>query len=290
MDIIIGEIFNNREKAIIVWFSVLLILALSKSNVRKSFLLFLKTLFSKKIIIIFIAMFCYIFLIIYILYKINIWNIYLLKDTIFWFFGSALILWLDSGKASQDNKYFLKIILENLTLISVMEFIFNFYTFNFWIELIIIPLIAFMATMIVVTENKKEYSLFKDTMKNILAFIGFVLIIFSLYNIISDYHNFLSISSLQSYAIIPLLTFVYVPFLYGFVLFTTYEIIFVRIDIVMKNDKALAAYLKQQIFMLCFLSFNKINYLNKEIVKYLPSIKNKEDISNFINEFKLFNL
>ena len=74
---------NGREKAVIVWLLIFLFWALSQKNIRTSMLGVLKSLFQKKIPAVFIAMFFYVFLILLLFSKIQIWDVSLTKDTIF---------------------------------------------------------------------------------------------------------------------------------------------------------------------------------------------------------------
>lgn len=81
---IIQEIFNNREIAIGIWVLIAVIILLFLKPTRD----FLKTaipiLFSKKFVIFYAVFISFLIAVLYGLHWLGVWNIGLLKDTIFW--------------------------------------------------------------------------------------------------------------------------------------------------------------------------------------------------------------
>jgi hypothetical protein len=83
----------------------------------------------------------------------------------------------------------------------------------------------------------------------------------------------------------PLLSFALIPFLYLFALIMAYETLFVRLDIFLKNDKALAKFAKIKIFKLCFLNLKKLNKFAKENTPDFLNLKDKNDIVSLVRKF-----
>jgi len=280
------DTFNNREKAIIVWLVIFLVWALLQKNVRSSFLGVLKALFQKKILTVLVAMLLYVGLVVFIFYKIQFWDVFLVKDTVFWILGVAFILLMNANKATQDKHYFRKILLDNLKLILVLEFIINLYTFNLWIELILVPLLFLIVAMGAVAEFKKEYMPVKKIIDSILSFFGILLIIFALFKIFGDYRGFATTDNLRSFLLPLLLMLAYLPFLYLFTLLMAYENLFVRLDIFLKENKTLANFAKRKIFRLCFFDLGKLNRFAKESTSNLLNLKDKNDILSLVQKFR----
>jgi len=276
---------NGREKEVIVWFLIFLFWALSQKNIRTSMLGVLKAFFQKKIITVFLAMFVYIFFIILLFSKLQIWNASLTKDTGFWILGSAFVLLMNVNNATQDDHHFKKILIDNLKLILVLEFIITLYSFDFWIEMLFVPVMFLIVAMGAVAEIKKEYLPVKKLIDNILSFIGIFLIIFAISKVIGDYQGFLTANNLRSFVLPPLMTLAYIPFLYIFALIMAYEMLFVRLDIFLKNDKKLAGFAKQKIFRLCFLNLGKLNRFAKESTSDLLNLRDKNGILNLVERF-----
>lgn len=277
---------NGREKAVLVWFVVFIIWVLFQKNIRKSLLGVLKSFFQIKILSVFVAMFAYIFFILWLFYNFQIWNnVELTKDIVFWIFGSAIILLMNTTKATQDDNYFKNILRDNLKLIVMLEFVIVLYSFNFWIEMIFVPVMFFIVATGAMAETKKEYSQVKKIIDFALFVIGISLMVFAIFQITSDYQNFLSINNLLSFVLPPLFSFALIPFLYIFALIMAYETLFVRLDIFLKNNKALAKFAKIKIFKLCFLNLKKLNKFAKESSTDLLNVKDKNDILSLVHKF-----
>jgi len=136
-----------------------------------------------------------------------------------------------------------------------------------------------------VAEIKKEYLPVKKLIDYILSFIGIFLIIFAISKVIGDYQGFLTANNLRSFVLPPLMTLAYIPFLYIFALIMAYEMLFVRLDIFLKNDKKLAGFAKQKIFRLCFLNLGKLNRFAKESTSDLLNLRDKNGILNLVERF-----
>ena len=132
--------FNTREIAVILWLGIFVLWALSQKSIRKSLLDVLKSLFQIKIFSVIIAAILYTGILVFILAQVGIWEWSLLKDTIYWFLCSALVLLMNTDKANQEKGFFIKILKDNLKIILILEFILAFYTFNLLVEIVLVPI------------------------------------------------------------------------------------------------------------------------------------------------------
>ena len=279
------DLFNNREKAIIVWVLIFLVCALFQQNLRSLIFGLLKILFEKKIRTLILAMLLYVGVVVLILYGIQLWDVSLIKVTFIWVFCVAFVLLVNANEATQDEHYFKKIVLDNLKLILAITFLVNFYTFSLWVEIILMPLLFFIVAMGAVAETKKEYIQVKKVIDYVLATIGIILIIFALSEILSNYQSFATSNNLRAFVLPPLLTLIYIPFLYCSALFMAYETLFVRLDIFLKKDKNLAKFTRRKIFVLCHVNLRKLNQFAKESTKELTALSNENDVLSMIRAF-----
>jgi hypothetical protein len=280
------DLLNNREKALIIWVLIFLVWALFQKNIRNSIFCLLKALFQKKILIVLLTMFLYAASEVFLLYKMQLWDVFLIKDTVFWVLGIAFVHLLSVNKASQNENYFKKILLDNLKLIFVLEFIVNRYTFSLWVEIIIMPLLFVIVAMSVYTEMKKEYTSVKKVVDSILVIFGVFLIISVLFNIFRDYQGFVNSDILRTFLLPPLLTLAYMPFLYFVALYMAYESFFVRLDIFFKKDKEMAKFVKRRVLALCLVNLGKLNRFAKECTRKLMKLSSRDDMLNMIENFK----
>lgn len=280
------DLLSNREKALVIWVLIFLVWALFQKNIRNSIFRLLQALFQKKFLIVLLTMLLYTTSEVFLLCKLQLWDVFLIKDTVFWVFGVAFVLLLSINKASQDKDYFKKILLDNLKLIFVLEFIVNRYTFSIWVEIILMPLLFAIVAMSAYTEMKKEYMPVKKVVDSILVIFGIFLIIFVLFNIISDYWGFVNADSLRTFLLPPLLILAYMPFLYFVALYMAFETFFVRLDIFFKKDKELSKFIKRKVLSLCLVDLRKLNRFAKENTRDFLKLNDKDDVLKMIQKFK----
>ncbi|MCK4445749.1 MAG: hypothetical protein KAW56_01565 [Candidatus Marinimicrobia bacterium] len=207
----------------------------------------------------------------------------LLKDTIFWIFGVAFIMLMNVNKANENEHYFKTLILDNVKLVIILEFIMNLYVFNFIVELILIPILFIVVVMNTFAETKEEYNPVKKMTDFILTIFGIWIIIHALYNILVNYQEFIQTDNLLSFCLTPFLMFAYLPFIYFMALSMIYEVFFVRIDFLNK-DKSHIKYAKRKIFVFCNFNLRKLNKFSRSLRAL--RFDNRNDILLAIQIFK----
>lgn len=228
-------IFNNREIALILWLLFILVWALFHTNIRISIYGVLKVFFSKKIFGSVFLMFTYVSFIIFIFYRLSIWDISMLKDTIVWFFSFAIILLINSNKANKNEDFLKNILLDNLKLILIFEFIINLYSFSLLIELFLLPILSIIVMLNTFMKSKQEYLSFTKITNSILVFSGFSFLTFSLMSVLNNFDNFLKMTILKSFLLPVALSVLLLPFIYFFAKYMKYETNKIRQKYLYKN-------------------------------------------------------
>jgi hypothetical protein len=257
--------------------------ALSNSSVRRAILEVLKAFFNKKIIIPLIAMLLYIVFMVLAFKKIGFWDVSATKDTILWTLGSAFATYFSINKVAQDSSYFKNVILDNIKFILIMEFVVNLYSFSLPAELIVMPVVTFIAMSNVFAESKQEYKKVSKLLNFILGVFGLYLLAFTFREIVLDFQNFATIKNLRDFFLPPLFSIVLLPFVYVMALFMQYEMFFVRIDIANKNSD-FTKYAKRRILVACHVNLSKLNKVSKNAG--YPKVNNKEDVLEWLKKAK----
>lgn len=214
------DIFNTRELAIIAWAIVFFAWLLRKPDVLKSFLSSLKTL--PRLWKIFASMIAYIGLSIFALKTLSLWNIGLLKVTIFWFFGWAFFMLINISRIKSERHYFKKTISEIIGLTVIVSFVENFYTFPLIVELFLVPFIVLIVTLAAYSKIKNEY-LIGRVMNQTLVLVGFIVLVMSIGEIIVNFPKFVAYATLQEFLLPMLLSLMYLPYLYLLSWYMQYE-------------------------------------------------------------------
>ena len=113
---------NNREIAIAMWLVVFFILLIINKKIQIPIYKLLKEAVSKSLILAFCIMMVYVILIVYVLYKLGMWDVSLLKDTAIWIIGSGAIMIVNSLKVYEGKPY-LKNMLIPLTPVGVSVYL-----------------------------------------------------------------------------------------------------------------------------------------------------------------------
>ena len=141
----------------------------------------------------------------------------MLKDTIIWVITAVTLLF---QKLHINDYNFLKIIIENLGLNILVEFVVNLYCFSLFGEIIFLPIMFILLTTIIITKNKNEYKQVYNSLNILLSIIGLIVIFNTANNIILNIHNINYIKSINDLLLQPVLTILFIPciYLWGFVI------------------------------------------------------------------------
>lgn len=265
----------------LLWIVVALLWLLSKEHTRKLLFNLLKAFLNWKILLIFLLMIAYVSIELVIFNKIHLANRYLIKDVIFWLFGSAFVILININEANSDKKFFRKMIIDNLKLIVVAEFIINFYTFNFFVEMVLVPLIFFLMAMSTIAGTEKKFGLVKKIMDFSLTSVGIIIIAYAFIGLINHSSDLASFDNLRAFVLPPALTILYVPFIYLLALFMAYEILFVRLDSLLHHNKSLIALVKKKIILSFHIKLKKLNQFSSNCAKEFLTFKNENDVDDF---------
>jgi len=278
----ITQIFTNREMSIAIWLTILFSLVLMKKEIRDSFLNVAKVFIESKLYRIYFLMTVYVFLIILFLYRLNFWNLSFLKETIYWYFGVAFVSLFNVNKINKEEKYFKRLFIDYLKLVAILEFVTSLYSFDLIIELILVPILIFIVMLSAVSDTQEKYHKMKKVFDAILSIIGFCVILYTLIKIVTDFSNFANESNLTTFILPLILTTIYLPFIYFFALFISYDTLFNRLIYFIKNNGD-----KKNAKWKIFFSFHfKLRELNRFAKEYAPL--SEENDNNIVSVIKIF--
>jgi len=258
-------IFNNREIAIFLLLTIGLLWAITNKKFRMSIWGFIKALFKWKLLISIMLMVLYVGLLTLILYKFGLWDLSLLKDTIYWFVGGAFVLYVNVYSDSDKDDYFRRLIINNLSVLVVLEFVSNLYSFNLLIELATLFLIFGISLLKAFSDNFKVDKKVIRFIDFILFAYGFGIISFTVYHIFIDPRGFFSLGNINSLLLPFVFTILFLPWLYISALFMIYGLEFMRIGHMLRDDKQRVRAFKWLIVIACKFDLRKIKLVSKEL-------------------------
>lgn len=260
---VIQEFFNNREIAIGIWVIIGLAVILPTKPARQFIKTAIPILFCKKFVIFYIVFLSFLGLVLFALNWVGLWDLTLLKDTVFWVLFVELPLFAKAIEKADGGRFFSKLIRENVAIVVAIEFFVGFWTFSLITEIILIPLTVLISVLQVLAGQDKKHRSVKRFFDGLLVLWGIILLINAIYSLIHAPNQFLSFDTLKS-LLLPLVLLVFnLPVVYGLALYNTYEQIFIRI----KGSKSEQKKMKWQVIR--FSGINLATVYKGNIIKNL---------------------
>lgn len=276
------KIFNNREIALIFYLIAFISWALTKKKIRESIFGVIKSLFIGQIFISILLLLIYVSIILYGLSLVGLWNSKLIKDSIYWTFGIGFILMMNSNNAIKEENYLRKIVINNIKVLMIIEFIVGLFVFGLSTEFILMPIVIFLSILLAYTEAYQEHTQVKNFLLKVFGIIGFLYLIYSGYMIYQDFTDFASWHNLRAFLFPIIMTIMFLPFIYFYALYVHYESLFVRVDFFLKDNKSLCKFAKRRILLSVNFSFKKLKLITPGYL--FGGCKTKDDIKQEISE------
>lgn len=232
------DILSNREIAIGLWLlaiSLYVFLSSKMTEVRASFGDVLSAFFVRPIISVLCMMIAYVTIVIYWLSELELWNFEQLKNTVFWIISVGFVSLLNIEKFKKDKRFFKHLVIDNLQLLAILQFIVGVYSFTLWIEVLLVPVLTLIGAMITIAETDKKYHQAKILLEYCLSLFGVVLTVYTLYMLASNFAVFGSERTAYDFFIPPLLTLCYLPFIFTMMVYSSYQQVFVHLNFSIKD-------------------------------------------------------
>lgn len=199
------DIFSTRELATAFWTGIILVAVgmaiVTNKKARKSFIEVLKCFFGRKIRTLWEIYLLYIGIITFLFSRLPIWESIYLKDIIIWTFFSGLTICMNAVAGEADEKYILKVLKDNIRFTMVTELLLSTFTFSFWVELIIFPIMTAITLLDVVAAQKSETVAVHKLLQSVIAFIGLCLVFQTVKVGIREYRELNMVDTLVSFFI-----------------------------------------------------------------------------------------
>lgn len=275
--------FDNRQIALILWIFLIFFWVIKNKNLRDTVKALIKTFLSKPILMSIFSMVGYILLIVFFLYRVHIWDNSQLNATLIWGATSAFSMFFKLNKINEDKMFFKKAIIENFKLTVLIDFIVNLNVFSLWFELIFIPCTFMLGAMIAISSRDEKHKLVEKLLNGVAIFLGFSLIIYSLWQIYIHFDNFFTLQKLRDFTVPILLSILYLPFVYLLALYSAYEEVFIRLQFVIK-DQSLHSYAKYLLITRFIFHKDLLHVWLKK--SWHEELKTRKDVFNFTQQIR----
>lgn len=205
------------------------------TSTRTAIMGVLSAFFARQIIFVICLMVAYMTFVIYWLSELGLWNAEQLKNTIFWCTSIGFMSLFKLEQIKKDKSFFRHSVMDNFKLLAILQFIVSVYTFSFWIEIFLVPILVLIGAMLAIAETDKKFHQMKVLIEYCLSLFGIILIIYTLYMLITNFGEFGQEKTAYDFFIPSLLTICYLPFIFFMMIYSAYEQVFIRLKFSIKD-------------------------------------------------------
>jgi hypothetical protein len=232
------DLLNSREWALVIWLTVMIlcITFLPKAiKTKKSLIKVLRSFVIKKLMVVYGLLLIYIIAVVYFLNDVGLWEDHQVKNALVWFFSVGIFSLFQINNIKKDQKFFKRAVLDNLKLTALIQFFVGIYTFHIAIELILWPILLVLAALLAFSEREKKHARVTALLNGLLSTIGFLLVAYFIYGLFTNVGEFAKEKTAYDFMVPVLLTVFYTPFLFFMMLYSTYEVTFIRVNYFIKS-------------------------------------------------------
>lgn len=277
---------TTRDIALLVWLTVFIIFVLVNRDVRATVKPLLRTLLFWKITLPLLLLVTYVSLAISLGYRFGVWQPWMLKDSLYWFLGTALFVFFRVNQVSNDEHFFRKAVLEGVRLAVVIDFIVNLYVFPLVIELLLLPLVTLLGMLLAVSNLKPEYVQVKAVLRWLVATIGAIILVHAGIAAISNPGSLATWENLEDLLLPLVLTALLLPFIYGLAVLMMYETLYVQLEIFGRNQ-AIRRFTMWQIIKACDLRLSRIRRFTDTYLLDARSAASKAEVMAAVKQFRV---
>ncbi|MGD9968659.1 MAG: hypothetical protein AB7T59_19230 [Hyphomonadaceae bacterium] len=231
----IWAFFNTREWAIAIWLVVAIVFACIVAG--KQVLAVLRAALNQQFVGAALVFFAYVAFAVFIYQRAGLWDWPQLKTTLLWAVFVAPSM-LARMVAKEEQPTLIRVwIKDTVGALILVELVLNTYTFSIWVELMLVPFLAFIGLMLGVAQSKPKYHLVSGFFNGLLAIVGLGLLVRGVWMVVANWSSFVTLATLRDFYTAPLMSLTLIPFLYAFYLFVRYQNAFAPMRLTIPDPK-----------------------------------------------------
>lgn len=166
-----------------------------------------------------------------VLWRVGVWTIAELKDTIIWFLFSGIALAFRGVNTPHPDRIVHASIWDAVRLTVLMEFLLSTYTFPLLVEILLLPFAALIAAMLVIAQSEKQFASVASFLGKLQVALGSIVIGATVWSATHDFQALWSRESARRLSTPIFLGLAFVPLAYFMALVAGYESLFLPLKI-----------------------------------------------------------
>ncbi|MFY9254201.1 MAG: hypothetical protein WAO83_12145 [Fuerstiella sp.] len=242
-----------------------------------------RTFFHPLIVMSVLAIAVYTVAVVWLLWAVHVWHQGFVKDTILWFCFSGVVMVANFVTSKDNENIFKAVAKDNIKAVLLVEFVVNAFNFSLTGELLFVPFMTFVVLLNAVSSLRDEHKPVATLTGWVLAIIGFTLLYLSVADAIAHYQEFGNFDTLRSIVLPPLLSLLFAPFLFVFVLLTTYEQVFMRLRLGASKPRSLLWYARRRILWHFGCNLSKLKSFLSANALHLMQLQDRADVDQLLS-------
>lgn len=280
-----GLILSTREYAVFTWVLIFIIISFlllwKQRNLHLLYQVF-KQFFSPKLFIPTLLYFVWFALGVLILYCIGLWNFSYLKTSILWFLFEALVIFYSLEKSDKLKVQIKGFISKSFSISTLLTILVNLYTFNYFIELILIFFLFVSSLLIVFTKRvKKNTTVVLGYFEIFLGLVILLLLILAIFNFIAGFELSMLTEILIEYFLLIVLSFWVTPAVYIIRIYAIYELIWLRLNSLKYISKKMKNFIKIEVIINCHVNLYRLEKFYRETGWRKIKFESRKDITEY---------
>lgn len=282
------DILSSREWAIVTW--IIIYLCFTIFVLKVDFTDVLKSFFNKRLNILWIMILLYNLLITIVLSYSRYWNNIYIKDIVFWVVFSCITSTI--SVFDKNNIFsFKKLILTNITVSALIEFILSELTLSYYLELFLIGIFLPINFLFLVSQTKLEYKATENVLKKILTLLNLIFLVYILRELYRSFNFLLSQETWFKFIIPFIYSILCCPLYYAFIILNDYEKVGHKIQdhFVLENDidrKYINKLKRRKLLMTCGVLHKKYIYFDNEFSQKMRLANTEDKVKEIMGEFE----
>ena len=190
---------------------------------RTSGVVVLKALIAKPIVIVLGLLTLYLGVCIAGMHEIGLWQPRDWSLTLYWLVGSAFLTILSTKEIAESPLKVSALTRETLTIAVVLQFIAGAYSLAWWVELALVPIVAFLAMVAAIAERERRTRSVSILANVLLAAIGLIFLYNGAASAISNWSEFATIETVRVFFLPIALALAFIPARIGLAHYMTFE-------------------------------------------------------------------
>lgn len=280
------SILSTREWAAIIWSIIVMIYILCHKAMRERLWRVIVIFFGKRLRILWGIILLYNITITIPLCRLSVWDNIYIKDIVIWVLFSGFVYCINAVSSNSDETYIKKIAKDNLKLTIFLEFFMSTFTFDIWIEILIIPVIVIITIMNEIAKSKDEYRTVHKFLDVMMAVFGFWILYNTVKIGLSEYKDLNLKNTLISFMIPFVYLILTTPLVFALELYSKYEVLFTRMNFYEEAGVKIKIQHRIAIIGACGISIRKICLFQREYLGKMYRKMEDLEFKRIIAEFK----